>query len=284
MEHFYIITNRSKDQDFSVTNHICDYLSRQGRRCSVRLSEGGKAPEYTDADSIPEDTDCIIVLGGDGTLLQAAKDTMGRQIPLLGVNLGTLGYLAEATRENLDSTLDRLMRGEFELERRMMIKGRVSGIRRQPQELCALNDIVVTRSGSLRVIHFNIYVNGQFLNSYNADGIIIATPTGSTGYNMSAGGPIVEPGARLLLMTPICPHTLNARSIVLSAEDTVELEITAGKDGGMQQVELNYDGSRPMRLYTGERILVRKAEQETQIVKLNKASFLETLHKKMNGE
>ena len=126
-----------------------------------------------------------------------------------------------------------------------------------------------------------ISVNGQILCQWNADGIIISTPTGSTGYNMSAGGPIVEPGANLIVLTPICAHTLNARSIILKAEDSVEIEIDSGHNGSILQVEANSDGSERISMETGDKIFISKAESTTGIIKLSKVSFLEILHKKM---
>ena len=145
----------------------------------------------------------------------------------------------------------------------------------------ALNDIVISRSGPLQIITFNIFVNGQFLNQYSADGVIITTPTGSTGYNLSAGGPIVEPKARLMMVTPICPHTLNQRSIILAAEDEIEVTIPEGRNGKQQQVEVSFDGNHAMVLRTGDRVRIRQSEKTTDIIKLSRVSFLEILHKKM---
>lgn len=257
-----------------TTKKIQDFLEKNGKQCSVH---------FADATEIPDDTDCILVLGGDGTLLQAAHDIIDKDIPLLGVNLGRLGYLAEIEQSGLDAVLPKLLEGQFEIEPRMMIEGSVFRDGGIVEEGYALNDVIVTRSVNFQIIHYHIFVNGQFLNSYYADGIIISTPTGSTGYNLSAGGPIVEPQAKLLLLTPICPHTLGSRSIVLSAEDCVEVEIAAGKDGGRQQVEVNFDGSRRVALYTGDRIVVKRSEKETKIMKISSVSFLETLHKKFRG-
>ena len=149
------------------------------------------------------------------------------------------------------------------------------------EEEWALNDVVVSRSGSLQIIRYNIYVNGQLLNSYNADGMIVTTPTGSTGYNLSAGGPLVDPGAELILMTPICPHSLNQRSIVLSSKDVIEIEIPQGKDGENQTVEVNFDGSKVVKMEAGDRIRVCKSPKTIEFIRLNKVSFLEVLHKKM---
>ncbi|NLL80224.1 MAG: NAD(+) kinase [Clostridiales bacterium] len=282
MEHFCIITNRPKDPGLKTTCFIQNYLEEHGKTCMVQFTEETSG-HYTDAKEIPDDTDCILVLGGDGTLLQAARDIVDKDIPLLGVNLGSLGYLTEIEKSGIKEVLPKLLDGQFEIEHRMMVEGSVVRDGKTVDEDYALNDVIVTRSGNFQIIHYHIFVNGQFLNSYNADGIIVSTPTGSTGYNLSAGGPIVEPGAKLLLLTPICPHTFGSRSIVLSAEDRIEIEIAAGKDGCRQQVEVNFDGSKQIILYTGDRIVVRRSEKETRIMKINSGSFLETLHKKLSG-
>ena len=295
MNHFYIITNGHKDCNLEKTRDIRGYLEARKKKCTIQIKESGKEQEYTDVAQIPEDVDCILVLGGDGTLLQAARDIIQRDIPLLGINLGTLGYLAEIEETGMDAAMNQLLSGEYEVEQRMMLTGRIvrGGIHQQKhkenglpayktENSYALNDITITRSGSLQIIRFRICVNGQFLNEYHADGVIVATPTGSTGYNLSAGGPIVEPKAELLLITPISPHTLNTRSIILAPEDKIEREIEAGREESVQQVEVNFDGSHNVMLYTGDKVEIERAETTTGIVKLNKASFLEVLHKKLS--
>lgn len=297
MNHFYIITNGHKDRNLEKTNYIRNYLEKHHRKCTVQVQTADSEMAYTDASQIPEDVECILVLGGDGTLLQAARDTIDRDIPLLGINLGTLGYLAEVEEANIDAALNQLIHDDYEVEQRMMLTGRVvrGEVHEQlhkdkgiapcgAEESYALNDIAITRSGSLQIIRFQIGVNGQFLNEYKADGVIVATPTGSTGYNLSAGGPIVEPKAELMLVTPICPHTLNTRSIILSPGDKVEIHIGAGREGSVQQVEVNFDGSHKLTLYTGDKVEIRKAVTTTGIVKLSKVSFLEVLHKKISGD
>lgn len=205
---------------------------------------------------------------------------MDSDIPLLGINLGTLGYLAEVESACAEEAVEKLFRDEYVREERMMLTGRVQT--GEGKERYALNDIVISRCGSLQILNVRIYVNDRFLNNYCADGVIVATPTGSTGYNLSAGGPIVEPSARLLLLTPICPHTLNTRSIVFSPEDEITVEIPEGKDGNEQVVEANFDGSNTITLRTGDRILIRRSDRTTGIVRLNTESFLTVLHKKMS--
>lgn len=283
MKHFFIITNRPKDTELKITYSIKQYLESHGKKCTIQLEEVlGEENLYTDVNSIPEDVECILVLGGDGTLLQAARDTMRREIPLLGINLGTLGYLAEVECSNLEKSLEGFMKDSYQVEERMMLKGKIIRKDQEIEDTFALNDIVITRGGTLRIINFDIFVNGQFLKGYNADGIIISTPTGSTGYNMSAGGPLVEPRAKLMVLTPICPHTLNTRSIVLAPEDQVTIEITSSNHKKNQEIEANFDGSHAVPLCIGDKIQIEKSQKVVKIIKLSQVSFLETLHKKMS--
>ena len=279
MKHFLIYTNRHKDRDLATTRRICDYLQLKGRRATVMAGERSGGAERS--GHVPGDADCMIVLGGDGTVLQAARLTKRLRIPIIGVNLGTLGYLTEVEVLNLEESLERLVAGEYEQESRMMLNGKVTFADGGEAEDWALNDIVISRSGPLQIIRFNIFVNGQFLNDYSADGVIVTTPTGSTGYNLSAGGPLVEPGARLIMLTPICPHSLNQRSIILSPEDVIEIEIPKRSEGGIQTVEANFDGSHVIPLRAGDRLRIVRSRETTEFLRLNQVSFLEVLHKKM---
>lgn len=284
MENFYIITNESKDPDFKITYRIRDYLIKCGKACSIQKQGQKKTDKgYTDALLLDDNVDCVLVLGGDGTLLQAAVDLADRTIPFLGINLGTLGFLAEVNKDDIENALSKLLANEYEIEKRMMLVGYTySPPEETPRDNTrALNDIVITRKGSLQIITFTISVNGQFLHRYSADGMIVATPTGSTGYNLSAGGPVVDPKAQLLLITPICPHSMQHNSIVLSPEDEVTITIETGHDGVLQEVEAIFDGSHRVTLCTGDRIVINRSEKTTGIVKLNKVSFLESLHNKM---
>lgn len=283
MEHFYVITNPIKDAELKTACSIREYLTRHGKSCVVDMGTKKTDKEgYTDKEQVSQEIDCVIVLGGDGTLLQAVTDLAEREIPFLGINLGTLGFLAEVNKSGIEDALEQLMRDDYEIENRMMLLGRSYGGQGLKDEARALNDVVITRKGSLQIINFNIYVNGEFLHRYYADGMIVCTPTGSTGYNLSAGGPIVEPRANLIVFSPICPHTMNSRSIVLSPEDKITVEIEQGRDGDRQEVEAIFDGCHRVTLQTGERIEIQKSEKTTEIVKLSRMSFLEVLHRKMS--
>ena len=313
---YIIMTNRPKDPSLAVTERIRAFLEKRGARVSVfadnedasrlglaeepgKMTDGPAEPgKRTGTDGPaepgkPADADrtaphaaasCMIVLGGDGTMLKAAKETAFSRIPLLGVNLGTMGYLAEVEVASLEEALERLLRKDYRVEERMMLSGSVrrGDGSRETAQLDALNDVTVTRCGPMQVVPLRIWVNGQLLAGYGADGIVIATPTGSTGYNLSAGGPIVEPEAGLILLTPICPHTLNTRSVVLCDRDVVEVEIGRKPSGDIQEVEVSFDGSFLTRLRSGDRVRVKKSERTTSIIRLSEPAFLERLHRKMS--
>ncbi len=278
MEKFCIVTNNIKDKDFALTNHIRDYLEQRGKTCVVAKEKSEEDPlliTRKHLSVIPEDTDLCIVLGGDGTMLQAARSIAYQDIPLVGVNLGTMGYLAEVEQGSIDEALDRILRGEYEIEDRMMLRGSLEG-----KKDYSLNDIIVTRYQDISTIGYNIYVNDQFLCSYQADGLIVSTPTGSTGYNMSAGGPIIEPKANMILVTPVCPHTLNSRSLVFSPETKIVVELKNGRGGVNQQAIASFDGSGTLLMNSGDKIEIKKSKKTTKILKLNQVSFLDVISKK----
>jgi NAD+ kinase len=281
---FYIITNHQKDEELVMTKAIKDYLNQKGKDCIIQEKmEEKKSDKYifTNADSIPDDVECIMVLGGDGTLIQAARDVADKGIPLLGVNLGTLGYLTEIEKNNIFPALDKLIQDDYVIERRLMLKGVVCKNEKTVLKNRALNDIVINREGSLRIIDYDIYVNGEFLVSYSADGIIVSTPTGSTGYNLSAGGPIVDPKADILTLTPICSHNLNSKSIILSASDKVVVKIGPGRKATQESAVATFDGDTTIHMVTGDYIEITKSTKKTQIIKISKISFLEALRNKM---
>lgn len=284
MEHFYIIANSEKPESVTLRDKIVGYLNRRGKTCSYQENaqpSENHAYSFTDPARVPEDIDAVLVLGGDGTVIQAARDLARRDVPFLGINVGTLGYLTEVEASEYGQALDTLIRGEYYLEKRMMLCGEVFTEKGKTYAGKALNDIVISRQGVLRVVNFQIFVNGRYLNSYNADGMIISTPTGSTGYNLSAGGPIVEPGAEMLLITPICPHTLNARSIVLSGHDQVEIVIGPGRKMEKDRAVATFDGDTEIGLVSGERVKIRRSIHATKLIKLNDQSFLEVLSRKL---
>mgnify|MGYP002612311258 CR=1 FL=1 len=281
MDRFYIITNSDKDKKLEITEKIADYLKTHHKNCEVQQAERKHEGSfhYTDPDKVPDDTQCIIVLGGDGTLLQAARDVVHKEIPLLGINLGNLGFLAEVNQTSLYSALDQLMADDYEVEERMMLEGSVVGAQKTVKGI-ALNELVLTRQDVLQMLHFQVYLNDTFFNEYMADGIIAATPTGSTAYNLSAGGPIVAPGAQLMLLTPICSHSISARSIVLSPEDRISIRLV--KWSGGKSYSAVFDGDQVFPLHYGEKLEICRAPKYTTLIQLKNVSFLENIRQKMN--
>lgn len=278
MKHFYIIANPQKDKDLALTSEMKSYIEEYGGSCGYQLNM-----EYR-SEEIPDETECILVVGGDGTLLRAARDMADRNIPLIGVNTGHVGFLCELDAETVMSGLKTLMEENgYSVEQRMLLAGYLIKKDGHSKKHMALNDIVIYRTGGLQMVDLIISVNGEYLNTYSADGIIIATPTGSTAYNMSAGGPIVDPRANLILITPICPHTLNAKSIVLGADDEIVIEVAQRRIENDEKAEVSFDGEQIGILTVGEKIVVKKAETRTGILKLSKLSFLERLGKKLQG-
>nr|MCR5406196.1 NAD(+)/NADH kinase [Lachnospiraceae bacterium] len=188
MKNFLVVSNKEKDPENKVAGSIKEYLDVRECICSCRCVTHDNVSRDELEKAVDEGAECVLVLGGDGTLIQVAGALAGKDIPLLGINLGTLGYLAEVERDHIIPTLERLIEDRYDVEERMMLSVETKGIRQE-----ALNDMVITRLGDLRVVRYRLYVNGRCLTTYEADGIIVSTPTGSTGYNLSAGGPIVEP-------------------------------------------------------------------------------------------
>lgn len=279
MRHFLIITNPYKDEDLRITKKIIAYIEEKGGTAKALFSNFRKDPNQdVPIEEIPKDTECILVLGGDGTLIRAATKVKELNVPLIGVNLGTLGYLCELEESTVFPAIDCLIEDDYLAEKRMMLTGFKE---RTTEARDALNDIVIHRTADLSILSFHVYVNGEFLSTYHADGIIVATPTGSTGYNMSAGGPIVDPKANMILLTPINAHNLNSKSIVLAPDSEIEIEIATRREEKDEHASVSFDGDTITELGVGDRFVIERASSTTKICKLSKKSFLEILRKKM---
>ncbi len=284
MRHFYVVMNPDKEGARETAEAICRYLASQGADCVIGESnkkENRPGSHYTDSSMVPDNTDCIITLGGDGTLIQAARDLAGRNIPILGINRGTLGYLTQISHsEEMDQALSALISGDYKLEERMMLGGTILRGGEPIFHDIALNEIVIIRNEHLKVLKFKVYVNGEYFNEYRADGLIAATPTGSTAYNLSAGGPILVPDSKMVALTPICSHVLGTRSIVLSSDDCIRVEMLWQDEICQAAV---FDGDTQTKLYPGDIIEIGRSEIKTILVKLKNISFLDNLRNKMTG-
>lgn len=288
MKRFCVITNRDKEDSNRKAVYIQEYLEQKGGKCLILenrrvISEG--VLHYTEADKIPEETECVLVLGGDGTMIQAAIDLVHSKLPIFGINMGTVGFLTEVEPQNLERALDLMLQDKYTIENRIMLReSSVTPTGTSSGKACyALNDVVLSKRGDCRLITIKVYINDELADIYRADGLIISTPTGSTGYNLSAGGPVMVPDTEATVITPICAHSLNKRSLVVSAMDRIVLELGQTKDFQEDEAVLVVDGRTVRGLSTGDRLEVLVPEDQTRIVKLSGVSFYKKMRDKLNG-
>lgn len=252
-----------------------------GHGAVVRLNGAGATaagrPDLAATDAaLVEDGDLLVVLGGDGTILSAARLAAGR-VPILGVNMGGFGFLAEMPLSELPGGIGEMLAGTMVMDDRAMLEAEIVGDGGVRRRCLALNDMVVGKTGVARVIRVATWVNDEHLSTYPADGVIVATPTGSTAYSLSAGGPIVHPQVDVIIVTPISPHMLTARPVVISGGATVTIEAI----GAAEDVSLSVDGQESHALLGGERVIVRRAAARTRLVRRRAPSFYSLLRKKL---
>ena len=234
---------------------------------------------FKDAVEELKTADMLICFGGDGTILHAAKDANVHHVPVLGVNLGSVGFMAELEQSEL-SMLSRLAAGKYTVEARMMLDVTVRREGKVIYSDLALNDAAVTKGAVARVVDLEVFGDKVLISSFSADGVVVSTPTGSTAYAMSAGGPIVEPTAENIIVTPICPHALSARSFVLSRGRTVSVKL--GKMA-RKTAYLSVDGGKALRLNSSDTVELRESQSKTRLVRVTGRSFYEILNHKLGG-
>lgn len=284
MNKFYVVSNIVRDPECKMAEEICSYLRNKGKTCQYI---GIERDDYDDSESvkklkeIDDNTECVIVLGGDGTIIQVSGILARKSLPIIGVNLGNMGFLAEVDKDKITPALDRLVNDDFFFENRMMLSGTIVTNGCESSKLYAFNDIVVKAHGN-KVGYFDLDVNDRRLTSFSGDGIIVATPTGSTAYSMSAGGAVVEPSSELILITPVSPHTGVPRSVVLSADDTVVIRVPMPDGKRTNLITAYFDGGVSFDLNPGDEVVIRKATHYVRFIKFNKESFLDVLARKMS--
>ncbi len=278
MNKYLVLANNDKDIDLALSKKIVEYIKEKGAFADIVSDVINDYDGIVIKEEYIKDAKAVIVIGGDGTMLRAAAGLGEHDIPLLGINLGTIGFLTEVEVTNLYIALDRLMVKDYSLEKRMMIEGMLKG-----KSYKSLNDVVITRAGFSRIIGLNIYVNDELLDTYEADGVIVSTPTGSTGYNLSAGGPIVSPKSKAIVVTPISPHSLTSKSIVFDSEDVIRIEIVKKRKTQETEAIVSFDGSNSEELSAGDIIVVKKAKKEIELVKLYDMNFYRVLRDKIGG-
>lgn len=275
-----IFPNFNNDGVLQTCEEICKELDKLGVDYSVakcnESDETGTLPLFFDTDELIENCDIVIVVGGDGTTLNVAKAASLHNKLTLGINAGRLGFMSGLERDEL-SLLNRLVSGEYEVEERMMINARLMSENGTQNFIC-LNDAVITRGDLARLIDVTVKSDGRVITKNRADGMIIATPTGSTAYSMAAGGPVVSPDNSCFVVTPICPHSLVNRSIVFSSDK--ELEITVENDKNNTSY-LSIDGEKSVTVTKNSKIIISKSEYVAKLIKIKPDSFYEILNKKL---
>lgn len=285
MKKFCIISNTSKDIDGKVAARVCKCLDEKGFEYEdiTSYSEISEEDSFIDKTKLSKDFDCAIVLGGDGTIIRAARELSRLDIPILGINLGTLGYLAEVEYNEIEEAISCIIEGNYRIEDRMMLTGGIYSSGEYIGCDIALNDVVVSRDGYSRIISTNIYVNDEPVAKYMGDGVMISTPTGSTGYNLSAGGPIVKPNTSVMIITPICSHAMSNRSIVVSDTDEVTIEIMESKKTRQEEVIVTFDGRSGIKLGQNDRVIVRRAVERTKLVVVGDRRYFDVLSAKLGN-
>ena len=236
-----------------------------------------EVPTYPDAATLTREVDLLMVFGGDGTMLRVARDIAGSRTPILGINAGGLGFLTDVQAHQLPLALGQIWNGETILESRSLIEMTGRAADRKISSL-ALNDFVITRGATPRLIDLEVSVNQEVLTRYRCDGLIICSPTGSTAYSLAAGGAVVSPTADVFTITPICPHTLSNRSVVVSLDSVVEVKVLSQ----IVETVLTVDGQKTTQLLPGDAVTIRRSRHTIRLLHLAGSSFFETLRRKLN--
>lgn len=276
-----MIANTDKPSCKKLVRWAVDLISQSGRAPlllqTTAVMAGLNLPTEKDPVELTHKVDLLLVFGGDGTMLQIARRLAGSRTPILGVNAGGLGFLTDVQDHQLPLALEQVWAGQTRLETRALIQAQGQA-RGQPVDLVALNDFVISRGAAPRLTELEVKVDGEMLTRYRCDGLIVATPTGSTAYSLAAGGAIVSPAAEVFTLTPICPHALSNRSVVVPLQSTVQIKVLS------QRVEtmLTADGQTTLPLAVHDEIHIRQNRQSIRLLHLSGSSFFDTLRKKMN--
>ena len=276
MKKIAVIPNYTKDIEYKYTKRLCEYLL--GKACVVMQEKDrveGIPAEYT-LGNVYDGVDAVIILGGDGTMLEVAEPCGRNAIPVMGINLGKVGFMTEVETADMESAVNRLLCDDYTVEERMMMKVTVSGENRKSSYI-ALNDLVISKPDA-KMVAMELYANNEKVSEYMADGLIISTPTGSTGYSLSAGGPVADPAMELFIATPICAHTLSARPMLMSEQKIITLKIV---ENGSDTAVVTVDGENKCVMNRADTVTVERSKYRLKIIKLGKQSFYYTMMAKL---
>ncbi|WP_126427509.1 NAD(+)/NADH kinase [Brevibacillus marinus] len=283
MKRIGITANRGKAEARIVARELLHLLEAKGAQVVLDESMAhilGRPELACPVHQFHERAELLCVLGGDGTLLGIARQLAGHALPILGINLGTLGFLSEAEPDNLQVAAESLLSGAYDVERRMMLEATLYRQGKALATYTAMNDIGIAKGSFCRIIQCAVYLDEHYVATFNGDGVIISSPTGSTAYSLSAGGPIVAPNVEVLLLTPVAPHSLTARPMVFSADQVIRVEV----DAVHREMGLSIDGQFGYRLEGGDVICVKRSPHVTPLIKWKGSSFFEVIRSKLQGE
>lgn len=260
---------------------LAAFLEQQGYKIVIPVQTGERIgnPPYTMATlhEIGEMADVAVVLGGDGTLLNVARSMINFHVPLIGVNQGRLGFLTDVSRDNMLDTISVMLQGEYTAEDRILLHTEVIGNHEKLFESCAFNDVVISKGSTGRIIEIETFIDGEFVNSQRSDGLVVATPTGSTAYALSAGGPILHPTLEAIALVPICPHTLGARPIAVNSHSRVEIRVVKADD-----CQVHFDGQRRFDLNMDDTVIIERAKNPVRLLHPFGYSYYHMLRQKLH--
>jgi NAD+ kinase len=282
MEHItktvHVVCKRAKEDAIKIAGELCETF---GDTLNILVEEESARKlgydKTFEMEHVGEGADLIIVLGGDGTLLNVSRHGKRKEVPILGINLGGLGFLTETSVEELPATLAKVLKGDFGISKRIMLDVSVKRERDSIFSITLLNDAVITKDALARIIDIETYVNDEYLTTYKADGLILSTPTGSTGYSLAAGGPLLYPSLPNIIVTPICPHTLTNRPIILPEN----VEVRAQLKSKEEKVVLTLDGQVGFPLQYNDEVTIKKSSHTVNLIKSSSRGYFEILRTKL---
>lgn len=275
-----LVVNYEKEKAQEITFRIVDWLSLKKIKVYIEGNKGkaiGREDLSCPTEKFLNKVELIISLGGDGTLLKAARLAASTDIPVFGVNLGGLGFLTQIGIDDLESSLEKLYQEKYFVDERMMLDCSVTRKDKEIRKFTALNDIAIGKGAFARIICLATYVNDDYVITYSADGLVISTSTGSTAYSLSAGGPIVNPGINSMILTPICPHTLSARPLIIGENDQVRITLESSEE----EVMVTIDGQEGFTLEPEDEVIVKKSSHKARLITFKEKSFYAILREKL---
>jgi len=265
-----VISNINRDNNLIHTSNLVSTLTSAGVKVKMEKDFCVDGAVCVEREELFNESEMVIAMGGDGTILSLASECAENDMPIFGINLGHMGFLSVLEKDDFSQIIN----SQYHTEERFMLKATVNG-----KTICGLNDICISRGNSARIINIKVYADDRLVGTYDADGFIVSTPTGSTAYSLSAGGPVVYPGMALMILTPVCSHSLNnARSIIIPASSTVKITVEAEHDNDAM---VSADGQNSMPLSRGEVVEIKKSDKKLKLMRKNDADFFDTMRLKL---